>query len=233
MHHQRLVRRVQFVWISLLPFEISRELTLTLLLYSRISSFFVKMARKKAQRKQETTPVPHRTPNLSALLERAKSGSAQAIKAYLDAGGAPMALVEEQRGRLVQLPLLLHVASTSRHPHRELAESVSLLMEAGAIINMAFTNYAGFGFTALICATENRCCTAVLEVLLQAGADPCTHSLPERLTALHAAAAAGMPESCELFLARAATGTLLEKRDADGWTALMHAARGGCLDTTK
>jgi hypothetical protein len=33
------------------------------------------MARKKAQKmKQETTLVPHRTPNLGALLERAKTG---------------------------------------------------------------------------------------------------------------------------------------------------------------
>jgi hypothetical protein len=48
------------------------------------------MARKKAQKKKpDTTLVPHRTPNLSALLERAKSGdSALAVKAYLDAGGS-------------------------------------------------------------------------------------------------------------------------------------------------
>eukprot|EP00953_Heterococcus_sp_UTEX-ZZ885_P003496 2399-Heterococcus_DN1.PRE.7 len=69
------------------------------------------MAQKKAQRKQETTLMPHRTPNLTAFLERAKTGeSAQALKAYLDAGGSPMAVLEVSvRGGgsvLQKLPLL-------------------------------------------------------------------------------------------------------------------------------
>jgi hypothetical protein len=54
------------------------------------------MARKKAQRKQPvtTTLVPHRSPNLSCLLERAQSGdAAQAVKAFLDAGGSADAMV--------------------------------------------------------------------------------------------------------------------------------------------
>jgi hypothetical protein len=66
------------------------------------------MARKKAQRKQETTLVPHRTPNLSGLLERAKSGnSAHAVKAYLDAGGLPTALTDAQgAAALLTVPIL-------------------------------------------------------------------------------------------------------------------------------
>jgi hypothetical protein len=77
------------------------------------------MARKKAQRKQKTTLVPHRTPNLSALLGRAKSGdSRQAVKAYLDAGGSPMALVREHGSRPpLQLPLLHYMAFMNAHPH--------------------------------------------------------------------------------------------------------------------
>jgi ankyrin repeat protein len=143
-----------------------------------------------------------------------------------------MALVQRQEGRHSQLPLLLHIASTSRHPHRELAESVMLLVDAGADINAVLTNAEGVGFTALIRASESTCCTAV-EVLLQAGADPCVLSVPERLTALHAAAAKGMPKSCELLLVKVATGTLLEERDTQSWTALMYAAQSGYLDTTK
>jgi hypothetical protein len=73
------------------------------------------MARKKAQKKdvkQETTLVPHRIRNLSDLLERAKSGaSAQAVKAYLDAGGSSRALVHGQK-------LLHYMALHNAHPQR-------------------------------------------------------------------------------------------------------------------
>jgi hypothetical protein len=76
------------------------------------------MARKKAQRKRETTLVPHRTPNLSALLERAKTGdSLQAVKAYLDAGGSAVAVVRGADGTQ-QLPLLHSMAVFNVHPHK-------------------------------------------------------------------------------------------------------------------
>jgi hypothetical protein len=83
------------------------------------------MARKKAQKKQkqETAVVLHRTPNLSALLERAKSGaSAQAVKAFLDAGGSPVAVVrcDSNEGEL-QIALLHCVILANAHPHRELS----------------------------------------------------------------------------------------------------------------
>eukprot|EP00953_Heterococcus_sp_UTEX-ZZ885_P039710 20347-Heterococcus_DN1.PRE.2 len=66
------------------------------------------MARKKAQRKQEATLVPHRTPNLSALLENAKTGnSADAVKGYLDAGGSPVVVVPSHIQQSMQVPLLL------------------------------------------------------------------------------------------------------------------------------
>eukprot|EP00953_Heterococcus_sp_UTEX-ZZ885_P007554 4572-Heterococcus_DN1.PRE.4 len=52
------------------------------------------MARKKTKQKQETTLVLHRTPSLQVLLDRAKFGdSAQAVRAYLGAGGSPVVLV--------------------------------------------------------------------------------------------------------------------------------------------
>jgi ankyrin repeat protein len=95
-------------------------------------------------------------------------------------------------------------------------------------INATITS-EGLEFTPLICATENRCCTTALEALLRSGADLCVLSSPQCVTALHVAAANGLPRSCELVLARAGT-VLLERRDTDGWTALMYAARSGCVD---
>jgi hypothetical protein len=67
------------------------------------------MARKKAQRKQqETTLVPHRTPNLSVLLERAKAGeSAADVAAFLRAGGSAQTLVETAE---LPMPLLHYMA---------------------------------------------------------------------------------------------------------------------------
>jgi hypothetical protein len=144
------------------------------------------MSRKKAHKKEQesTTLVPHRTPNLSALLERAKSGDvAQAVKAYLDAGGAADTLVRHQHGLItLQLPLLHIMAFTSAHPHKELAESVGLLMDAGADIN---DKRAGVGdqWTPLIHEAGKKCCTEVSDILLRAGADPCVRTSPGRSTA--------------------------------------------------
>eukprot|EP00953_Heterococcus_sp_UTEX-ZZ885_P003504 2400-Heterococcus_DN1.PRE.7 len=162
---------------------------------------------------------------LYVLLERAKTGdSAQALKAYLDAGGSPTAVPEVRvRGGgsvLRKLPLLHYLAYNSPHPHHPLPECVRLLIAAGVDINAMFTVPEGFDVTALMCAIECKCCTAVLDVLLQAGADPCLHGAPDRKTALHIAA--------RLLLARA--GTLLEARDSMLRTALMHASMSGRLD---
>jgi ankyrin repeat protein len=189
------------------------------------------MARKKAQRKQETTLVPHRTPNLGTLLERAKSGSAQAVKAYLDAGGSPVALVNWPEAQHLQLPLLNYTVFRSAHPHRDLAEVIRLLVDAGADINATVIDFEGTSITAVICSTKRQCCSAVLDMLIQAGADPCARSLPGCVTALHYAATNGLPSSCELLLARA--NELLEARDVDGWTALMRAGSDGRVDTVK
>jgi hypothetical protein len=90
------------------------------------------MARKKkAQKAQETTLVPHRTPDLSVLLEEALSGDPQAVRAYLDAGGSAVASAHLHLGDITlekQLPLLHGMTFSSWHPHQELAESVKLLM---------------------------------------------------------------------------------------------------------
>jgi hypothetical protein len=93
------------------------------------------MARKKAQtKKQETTLVPHRTLQLSALRERAKTGdSAQAVRAYLQAGGSAEVFGRSKAERM--LPLLRYVILNNTHPHREPEESVRLLVEAGTNTN--------------------------------------------------------------------------------------------------
>eukprot|EP00953_Heterococcus_sp_UTEX-ZZ885_P012217 7012-Heterococcus_DN1.PRE.1 len=192
------------------------------------------MPRKKAHKKeqQETALVPHRTPNLSALLERAKSGdAAQAVRAYIDAGGsmtarAPFIVLTGVH----QISLLHAMVCLNAHPHRELAESVRLLAAAGADINASFTDLQGFGITALMFALERKCCTAMAAVLLQYGADPCV-SVPESMTAMHAAARFRLSDTCELLLARA--DTLLEARDKFGRTALIYAASYGRADNAQ
>eukprot|EP00953_Heterococcus_sp_UTEX-ZZ885_P024040 13178-Heterococcus_DN1.PRE.3 len=95
------------------------------------------MARKKAhyKKQQESSFVlQHTSPSLQVLLDRAKEGnSAQAVKAYLDAGGSPVARL--QRGAQ-HMALLHYMAFCSTHPHNELAESVRLLVASGADVNV-------------------------------------------------------------------------------------------------
>jgi formyltetrahydrofolate hydrolase len=119
------------------------------------------MAGKKAQRKkQETTLVPHRTPNLSVLLEKAKTGeSATDVAALLSAGGSAQALVETAD---LPMPLLHYMALYNQHSHRELAESMRLLLAAGADINLVALISAGDNRTALMCAPERDCCTGIM-----------------------------------------------------------------------
>jgi uncharacterized protein len=178
--------------------------------------------------------VPHRKPNLSRLLESAKRGdSVQAVQAYLDAGGSPVAVVQVKfSGRMVQVPLLHNIAMFNAHPHTELAESVRLLIDAGADINAPFTVAYGFDTTIVASAAQNSCCPKPVEVFLKCGADPHAASLSrEGSTALHSAVAAGAAETCELLLAQ--EGTLLEEKNCVGWTALMCAAALGSLDIVR
>jgi ankyrin repeat protein len=189
------------------------------------------MARKKVHKqKPESTLVPHRTPNLSVLLDIAKSGdAAQAMKAYLDAGGTAGVLVS---GRGVaasqQLPLLHHMAKFNSHLHRELAECVRLLVRAGADINaMSGPNDR----TALMRAAEACCCTQVLQAFMQNGAEVTVRSKRDKKTALHLAAAAGRATSCDLLLAR--EHSLIHMKDSQGCTALMYAVASGSVNTVR
>jgi uncharacterized protein len=178
--------------------------------------------------------VLHRTPNLSALLEKAKNGdSAQDVQAYLDAGGLATTVVELQGATaLVTVPLLHNVASRNAHPHRELAETVRLLVDAGADINAPSKYSETLCSTALMCAVARKCCTIVSAVLLHSGADPCV-TISGSLTTLHRAAASayGLTASCKLLLEH--SNTLLEARDSCGKTALQYAAEAGRLDNVR
>jgi ankyrin repeat protein len=197
--------------------------------------FAASMARKKAQRKQETTLVPHRTLALSVLLEKAKTGNAaQAVQPYLDAGGSALALIDAQgAAAVVKVPLLHTVALTNRHPHKELAESVRLLIAAGADINALYTDTErdGVNLPPLMCAAGRVCCAKVQTVLLDAGADPYVRPAPRYLTALHKAAQAGSSENCKLLVARAAP--LLEEKDYLDRTALRYATANGLVHTAQ
>jgi ankyrin repeat protein len=183
--------------------------------------------------REEETAV-HTAPSLSTLLERAKTGdSALVVQAYLDAGGLATEVVDLRytNGDVLRVPLLHSMIVRNAHPHRKLAESVGLLVAAGANINAKCSNGYGEDCTALMYALERKCCTRVLAALLQSGADPCMRSLPTGTTALHIAALRGLPESCKLLLTRA--GTASEVRDALGRTPLTHAASGGQLNTVQ
>jgi uncharacterized protein len=191
------------------------------------------MARKKQKAKSATTLVPHRTPNLSALLDRAKNGdSAAAVTAYLAAGGSASSLVQSGGARAAQqLPLLHQMALHSAHPHTELAESVRLLVEAGADIDLkAVAPSSDDHRAAVMCAVQRTCCSKVLHAFLQSGADVSSADA-FGTTALHLAAVAGRADSCELLLARADSS--IHAKNENGWTALMHAAARGCLDVVQ
>jgi ankyrin repeat protein len=128
--------------------------------------------------------------------------------------------------------LLLHsMALTNTHPHRELAESVMLVIAAGADINAEAVGPECNQRTALMCAAGRKCCTRALDVLLQAGADASLSTSMQQTTALHSAAAGGLTGSCEILLKQA--DMLLDVKDINGWTALLYAAHGGCLNVVQ
>jgi hypothetical protein len=161
----------------------------TLCLRARTSS--VAAVRHGSQEGADETRS-HLVPHRSLHLERASTGnSAQAVKAFLDAGGSPMAVVSVRGAEgVVQLPILHNIAYESAHPHRELAESVQLLIDAGADVNVTSKSTGPESDderSPLMNAAERACCAAVTNVFLGAGADPCARS-SLRCIALHTSA---------------------------------------------
>jgi hypothetical protein len=71
---------------------------------------------RRRRAKAETALVPHRTPDLAALLEDAKTCELTPLKRFLAAGGHPDALVPMSRsdGSFVAAPLLFHAISRAK-----------------------------------------------------------------------------------------------------------------------
>jgi ankyrin repeat protein len=185
------------------------------------------MARKKATRKQETKLVPHRSPNLSCLLDKAKSGdSIDDVRAYLGAGGSAKSLVELPIGGY-KVSLLNYMALKNAHPHKDLARSVQLLVAAGADINAASTGpLVQVDSTALSSAVVRPCCSKVLQIMLQNGADPSIHWRTIGGAALHMVASDGCTEFKFKLLLDSAPD-LVDAASACGSTPLALAACQG------
>jgi ankyrin repeat protein len=71
------------------------------------------------------------------------------------------------------------MALHNAHSHKELAESVRLLVEAGADINAIGSDHQ----SALMCASKSGCCSKVLQAFLQNGADAFVRTPTDGLTA--------------------------------------------------
>jgi ankyrin repeat protein len=182
------------------------------------------MARKKSSRKQDTTVVPHRTPNLSGFLVRAQYGEAAMLRRFLDAGGSPATLVDVMYGdEHLQLPLLQAVVILNKHPHNQLAESIQLLVQAGANISATSTSRTGEQRAAVWFACGPGCCTKPLRILLQHGAS--AEPTSNQSVPLQRAAGYGFAEMCEVLIASAES--VVNGVDSNNATALLVAAVRG------
>jgi uncharacterized protein len=178
----------------------------------------------------ETTLVPHRAPNLTDLLERAKGGRLSNVQQYLSAGGSANVLVEAQIQRAIEAPMLrsvgvlmggpfeaLLLTSVAAYGHNDAAASIELLLEAGAAVD-AISNSVGIrDRTALMVACSLDDNLHAVHSLLQGGADPC-HQASGGITALHLTASAGFTEICRA-LHSANSGVLELRGDGDSLSA--------------
>jgi ankyrin repeat protein len=180
-----------------------------------------KKSSKKATSAPETTLVPHRAPNLTDLLERAKGGKLRDIQQYLKAGGSANVLQPLKGFGLV--PLLFYVAAVS---HSDAAASIKLLLEAGAAVDAASSSIVMERTPLMMVCSKPHALPAV-HALLQGGADPCHQASSDGISALHVAVTAGLTETCAV-LCTASSGRVLELTcnldgDGHGMTPLMAA----------
>jgi ankyrin repeat protein len=155
-----------------------------------------KKGSKKATSTAETALVPHRTPKLTDLLEHAGAGKLSDVQHYLSAGGSPNAQHPTEQHKMV--PLLTSVAASR---HSDAADSIRLLLEAGAVVNVTSGNDSTSEYTALMVACALPRNLKAVEALLQGGADPC-YQTSDGATALHLAASTGLQtlaEHCTLL----------------------------------
>eukprot|EP00953_Heterococcus_sp_UTEX-ZZ885_P039336 20165-Heterococcus_DN1.PRE.1 len=187
---------------------------------------------RRRRAKAETTLVPHRTPDLAALLDEAKNCELAPLRRYLAAGGQPNALVSMQLagGAFTTLPLLY--SALFRSPHlTDYASSIDSLLDAGADINACFMDAAdGVELSLLMCACQYYT-SEPMAILLQRGADACLQTPSVSLTALHIAARCGSTDKCKLL--PEANRRAIELRSCDGKSPLFEAAWGAQLPVVK
>jgi ankyrin repeat protein len=168
-----------------------------------------KKSSKKASKAPTTTLVPHRAPQLANLLERAQRGKHSDVQQYLNAGGLPNVLVQvdlDGEGVCSAAPLLCGLVLSK---HREAADSVTLLLQAGAVVDATFLDAAQEESTALLTASLRPGCLAILQALLDGGADPCYQTSDTGMSALHLAVIDGCASKCRALVA-ASSGRALE-----------------------
>jgi ankyrin repeat protein len=180
------------------------------------------MARKKSKKQQQQTAlVLHKTPALGKLLERARTVAPATVRAYLSAGGSASALVELSPD--VQVPLLHAIFLFGHDNHRELAESVDMLVSAGADIDCTSTGFCGN--TNMWACRNIHCCMEPLQALLKAGA-AVHQSTQKGATAVMIAASGGNLKAVEVLLEHGADPFAV---DADGSDAVYYTAGSGNL----
>jgi uncharacterized protein len=156
------------------------------------------------------------------------AGKRSDVQQYLSAGGSPNVIVEVKFGPLTVLTVPLLCSLVLSPNHREAADSIGLLLQAGAAADATFINDVQVESTALICAAHRPVALGgltVLQSLLDGGADPCYQTQDCGTTALHAAAAAGYLQQCMLLAAAVTSaGRTLELRlSSTGDTPLLTA----------
>jgi ankyrin repeat protein len=207
---QRLVRRVQFD-------------PCCALCSPKSSSMAPRRSSGRQSNPQQQQQAPQSAAEVRRLQAAAINGeSASAVAAYLSAGGSPTAVVEVQNGGdFIKGPLIAAMVQRNRHPHTELAQSVGLLVSAGADVNATCSETAGYGRTALMWASAHDCCSDGVKLLLQHGADPCKLNF-DGVSALHMAAAAGALEQCQLLI-DAISARTVNLVDRNGMTPAAYA----------
>jgi Ankyrin repeats (3 copies)/Ankyrin repeat len=182
--------------------------------------------------RKQTTLVPHRTPDLSALLKQASLGRKRDVLVYLRHGGSPEAVAEVDMSAetTITVPLLQAIILRAAEPQlAKVGESLKVLIEAGAEVERAAIGSTNQQRTALMYVAAAPGSSS-LRVLLQQGADASLASATDGLTALHIAAAESQDDSCEVLLA---AGADVQAEDCGAMTPLLYAARSGKMSTFK
>jgi ankyrin repeat protein len=184
------------------------------------------MLRQISTATQESTLVPHRTPQLAQLLKAADTCKLVPLKRFLAAGGLPDTLVEVVREGHSALVPLLFMAIMRVAVDREVKGSLEVLLDAGADIGGIYSDATGKpGYsTALMTACELNS-NGPLITLLERGADPCQQTPAGGVTALHIAAMHGMLGKCKLLIE--ADERTLTLRDHSERLPLNFAVAGG------